>query len=181
MQRHHRETVRESPITNERQARIAGRDFRLRSTDVTQALRTIEPEPIASHFVVIGNRRYPPKQVISAVTGLDRADFTSHQARRTLMRLGFPAGRRATGSSPARAASVSPRSGGPPPTTATESRVDRLRPHMGQWVAVKDDDVMYAAPRPQQVVTWLAAHGQSADSMFRVPEDELAASGLAPL
>jgi hypothetical protein len=52
---------------------------------------------------------------------------------------------------------------------------------MGQWVAVKDDEVMYAAPSPQQVIGWLTTHGQRADSMFRVPEGELAATGLAPL
>jgi hypothetical protein len=78
----------------ERDVRIAGKGFQLRSRDVVRALRKVDPEPIASHFVVIGGRRYPPKQVISAVTGLDRADFTTHQARRTLMRLGFTAGRR---------------------------------------------------------------------------------------
>jgi hypothetical protein len=79
--------------TTERQARIAGRLFLLRSTDVRRALRKVEPEPVASHFVV-DDRRVPLKQVISAVTGLDRADFTTRQARRTLMRLGFVGGRR---------------------------------------------------------------------------------------
>jgi len=40
---------------------------------------------------VINGRRWPPKQVLALVTGLDRADFTTHQARRALTRLGFPA------------------------------------------------------------------------------------------
>lgn len=80
--------------TLERRVRVAGQDFVLRTSDVKRALRSTQPEPIFRHFVVIGTRRFPPKQVISAVTGLDRADFTTHQARRTLMRLGFPAGRR---------------------------------------------------------------------------------------
>jgi len=62
-----------------------------------RAVRNVDPEPIASHYVVIGGRRFPPKQVIGEVTGLDRADFTSHQARRTLMRLGCVAGRRGRG------------------------------------------------------------------------------------
>jgi hypothetical protein len=48
-------------------------------------------------------------------------------------------------------------------------------------VAVADDEVLVAAPTPHAVVSWLAQHGRKADSMFRVPEDELAASGLAPL
>jgi hypothetical protein len=48
-------------------------------------------------------------------------------------------------------------------------------------VAIKDDDVLHATATPHDLVGWLARHGQSADSMFRVPEDDVAASGLAPL
>jgi hypothetical protein len=168
--------------TIERQARIAGQDFRLRSSDVMRAVRTLEPEPIARHFVVIETRRFPPKQVISAVTGLDRADFTTHQARRTLMRLGFPAGRRggASGSSMP-GAPVNSAAGGPLAASGEEGLADRLRPHMGQWVAIKDNEVMYAATSPQRLVGWLTEHAQNADSMFRVPADELASTGLAPL
>ena len=33
-----------------------------------------------------GGRPFPPKQVICLATGLDRADFTTHQARRILTR-----------------------------------------------------------------------------------------------
>jgi 5-methylcytosine-specific restriction protein B len=77
--------------------RIAGRPFVLRRGDVIHAVSDVDPEPIASQYVVIGSRRFPPKQVISEVTGLDRADFTSHQARRTLTGLGFTAGRRGAG------------------------------------------------------------------------------------
>ncbi len=163
-----------------RQVTIAGRSYDLRSGDVAHTLREVEPEPIASHYVVVGHRRFPPKQVISEVTGLDRADFTSHQARRTLMRLGFAAGRRRAGK----------RADGPTVHSALgtadahldpERLVDRLRPHAGQWVAVKDDELIHAAHSPQELVGWLARHGQRADSMFRVPEDQLAASGLAPL
>lgn len=157
--------------TVERQVRIAGQLFVLRSSDVRRALRNAEPEPIASHFVVVGERRFPPKQVISEVTGLDRADFTTHQARRTLMRLGFPAGRRGVGMSGAGAA----------PASAEGRLADRLRPFVGRWVALKDDDILHAADTPEQLVGWLAEHGQKADSVFRVPEDELAATGLAPL
>lgn len=48
------------------------------------------PEPLRGHYVLVEGRRYPPKQVLSLATGLDRADFATHQARRTLKRLGFP-------------------------------------------------------------------------------------------
>ena len=76
---------------------IAKRRFELRRDHVERAMRGVLPEPISTHYVVIGARRYPPKQVIGLVTGIDRADFTSHQARRVLMGLGFAAGRRPGG------------------------------------------------------------------------------------
>lgn len=144
-----------------------------------RSVRRFDPEPIKSHYVVVGSRRYPPKQVISAVTGLDRADFTTHQARRTLMRLGFPVGRR-EGSTRAGARGVV--SGRQLAREDNSERLaDRLRPLMGQWVAIKDDDVLHAAPSPHALIGWLGRHGQKADSVFRVPEDELAGTGLAPL
>lgn len=156
-----------------KRVKIAGPPFVLRSSDVVRAVRGLDPEPIRSHFVVVDNRRFPPKQVVTELTGLDRADFTTHQARRTLLRLGFPAGRRAsrtTASSQARGH-----------IAGDESLAERLRPLAGQWVAIRDDDVLHAADSPRSLVGWLARHGQRADSMFRVPEDEAAATGIAPL
>lgn len=157
--------------TIRRRVTIAGRGFDLTSRGVARAVRAVDPEPIASHYVVIDGRRFPPKQVIGHVTGLDRADFTSHQARRTLLRLGFPAGRRTRGPSTGAAGS----------DDATPGLGERLRPLAGQWVAIRDDDVLHAADTPHELVSWLTRHGQSAQSMFRVPEDDVAASGLAPL
>lgn len=169
--------------TVQRQVRIAGQLFLLRSRDVERAVRDVDPEPITSHFVVIGERRFPPKQVVSAVTGLDRADFTTHQARRTLMRLGFPAGRRGVQASGTKSYAIrEAREEGSAESLVTEKRLaERLRPLAGRWVAIKDDDILHAADTPQQLVGWLGEHGQKADSVFRVPEDELAATGLAPL
>lgn len=164
-----------------REVRIAGQTFRLRSEHVRRALLHVDPEPIASHFVVIGKRRFPPKQAISAVTGLDRADFTTHQARRTLMRLGFAAGRRPTGSARRMPPATADLMEGSVASTETGGVLaERLRPLAGQWVAIKDDDILYDAETPHQLVGWLTEHGQKADSVFRVPEDELAATGLAP-
>jgi hypothetical protein len=165
------------PETTTRNVRIAGRRFSLRSTDVRRALRKLEPEPIARHFVVVDDRRFPPKQVISAVTGLDRADFTTHQARRTLIGLGFAAGRRGTpglATAPGRGADSS--SG-----VIEKPLADRLRPLVGQWVAIADGDVIHAAGTAQQLVAWLSEHGRKAERVFRVPEDDVAATGLAPL
>ncbi len=153
---------------------IARRPFRLSASEVARALRSVDPEPINSHYVVIESRRFPPKQVISVVTGLDRADFTSHQARRTLMRLGFTAGRNRV---PSKARSEA-ESGSP---EEAEPLAGRLLPLAGQWVAIRDADVLHAASSPQDLVGWLTRHGQKADTMFRVPEDTLAATGLAPL
>lgn len=177
--------------TAHRTVTIARRRFDLRRDVVERLARHVPPEPISSHYVVIGRRRYPPKQVIGLVTGLDRADFTSHQARRVLMGLGFAAGRlhpsvssEREGATPAAAvsASVGSRSG------RAVSRADRdralaetLRPLRGEWVAVKDGELLAAAATPKELVGWLARYGRRADSMFRVPEDEIALGGLAPL
>lgn len=154
-----------------RRVTIAGQPFVLRRSDVLRTLRNAEPEPISSHFVVVGSRRFPPKQVISEVTGLDRADFTTHQARRTLLRLGFVAGRRGSGLKTGQATSKAP----------DESLAERMRDFTGEWIAIKDDEILHASSTPQALVRWLGNHGQKADSVFRVPEDDLAASGLAPL
>jgi hypothetical protein len=177
--------------TRSRTVTIAKRRFDLRRDRIEHAAEQVLPEPISSHYVVIGQRRYPPKQVIGLVTGLDRADFTSHQARRVLMGLGFAVGRRTT-------ASASPtthggnggagESGSAQPADTAVPRAGRghelaqaLMPLRGQWVATKDDELLVAAHTPQAVVGWLAQHDRRADSMFRVPEDELALGGLAPL
>jgi hypothetical protein len=154
-----------------RRVTIAGQPFVLNRRDVLRAVRGVDPEPITSHFVVVGSHRFPPKQVIGELTGLDRADFTSHQARRTLMRLGFTAGRRA-----AHARSAQARA-----SAKGEQLAERLREHTGEWVAIKGGDLLHASSTPKALVAWLSRHGQKADSVFRVPEDELAASGLAPL
>lgn len=132
------------------------------------------PEPITDHFVVVNRRRYPPKQVLRQVTGLDRADFTTHHARRILAGLGFPVGRRADGA---------PSQTRPPRRRSRSARAsaEALEPFVGQWVATRGADVLVAADDPREVVGWLAQHDQRADSMFRVPRDELEAGGVAPL
>jgi hypothetical protein len=150
---------------------ISGQQFNLDPRRIVRAVSRALPEPVRDHYVVIEGRRYPPKQVIALATGLDRADFTTHQARRILRRLGFTAARRT--------AHPTPPAGSAPKRPATDP-VERLRPHIGEWVAVKDDDVLVAADTPASVLAWLAQHDQTADSMFRVPEHEAAAGGAAP-
>ena len=161
---------------------VSGHQYSLDPQGVEAALDGELPEPIHKHFVVINGRRWPPKQVLALVTGLDRADFTTHQARRALTRLGFPAGRAASPGgrhlvTPAVATpSLDPSGIARRPTPIAEA----LRPFIGLWVAVRGDDVLVAAPSPKEVVAWLAQHGQRAQSMFRVADSEQAITGAAP-
>ena len=180
-------------VETTRTVTVARRPFTLRATQIERTLRDVLPEPVRDHFVVVNRRRYPPKQVLVQITGLDRAEFTTHHARRILTGLGFPAGRR-THDSSARAAS---RQGAPlsgctgraaPPPSRSRPSVARSRPSaaaldpfVGQWVATKGEEVLVGAGEPRTVVRWLAQHNQQADSMFRVPSDEHEASGAAPL
>jgi len=162
---------------------VSGHQFNLESRSVETSLQGELPEPIHEHFVVINGRRWPPKQVLALVTGLDRADFTTHQARRALTRLGFPAGRAAgtRARHPGTSRAVAPRpsnaSGADDPAVPL---AEALRPFIGLWVAVRDDEVLVAAPAPAGVVAWLAKHGQRAQSMFRVVDSEQAITGAAP-
>jgi hypothetical protein len=157
---------------------VAGRRFELDREQVERALAGELPEPLRDHFVVVAGRRYPPKQALAAVTGLDRADFTTHQARRILARLGFVAGRR----------SRAERDAGPVTSDARAPhggrQAEALRPFIGKWVALGDRpwEVLVAADTPQDVLAWLARHGRRASGgMFRVPESERDAEVVGPL
>ncbi|MGH2699746.1 MAG: SCO5918 family protein [Actinomycetota bacterium] len=154
-------------------ATIARRAFDLDAEEIDRALAGVLPEPISDHYVVVRGRRYPPKQVIAVVTGLDRADFTTHQARRVLSRLGLTVGRRST------AAQGSPETArGPGPHGGREAEL--LRPFAGQWVAQRGLEVLVAAGSPQQVLAWLERHNQQADAMFLVPRATWQAEGESP-
>jgi hypothetical protein len=176
---------------------VAKQRFELQRDQVERTMRYVLPEPITSHYIVIDERRYPPKQVVGVLTGIDRADFTSHQARRILMGLGFAAGRRPAedlfdgrDGYAVHEGEVALRGGrrdrSPGPQTAQPDRslprpsAEALAPFVGQWVATRGADVLVAASEPRTVVSWLAEHRQQADSMFRVPGSEFEASGLAP-
>jgi hypothetical protein len=161
---------------------VSGHQYSLDSENIEAALQGALPEPIREHFVVINGRRWPPKQVLALVTGLDRADFTTHHARRVLARLGFPAGRAVTGRGHLMAsgatAPLSPDAHGEDERPA--SSAEALRPYIGLWVAVRGDEVLVAAPTPKEVVAWLSQHGQRAQSMFRVMDSDQAITGAAP-
>lgn len=152
------------------QATIARQEFTLDAAEIERRLRDELPDPLEDHYVVVAGRRFPPKQVISVITGLDRADFNTHQARRVLSRLGFTVGRRSRDSAPT--------SRRPGPHGGREA--DVLRPFRGRWVAQRGLDILVAADTPEAVLAWLERHNQHADAMFRVPRDETEATGVAP-
>ncbi|TML60628.1 MAG: hypothetical protein E6G22_10890 [Actinobacteria bacterium] len=142
---------------------------------IEKALERVLPEPIQEHYVVVRGRRYPPKQVITCATGLDRADFTTHQARRILLRLGFTASRVTSEVSDETDPEVGLPHGG--------RQAAALAPHAGRWIALgAPTEVLVAAETPQEVLGWLARHGRRAEyGMFRVPARDEEAEGAAPL
>ena len=149
------------------QATIARRPFDLTRSAVEAAVRGITPDPIQAHYVIVSGRRFPPKQVIGAVTGLDRSEFISTQARRILERLGFTVGR--LGSPPTSAAT-------PDPVSSADERLAReaelLRPYIGQFVAVDLEwtEVLASGPDPRAVSHALGAIGR-VGVVFQVPLD----------
>ncbi|HEX5267424.1 MAG TPA: hypothetical protein VFW24_11680 [Acidimicrobiales bacterium] len=140
-------------------ARIAGIDFDLTPSEVEERLVRVDPEPIRDHYAVVAGRRYPVKQVMGAVTGLDRADFTTHQARAVLRRLGFGVYRRSS-------ASVTPEPAAPGPKGGAEAAL--LGPYMGRWVAQVPGEILFDAESPQAVLAWLRRHNLRA-RVWRVP------------
>jgi hypothetical protein len=139
---------------------VAGEALQLSASQVEAAMAGVEPEPIREHYVVIGPRRYPPKQVLAAVSGLDRADFTTHQARSLLRRLGFGTYRRG-----------SPTSGPAVPNTASSGEPGEasiLSQFAGRWVAQDGDEILIDADSPEAVLRWLRRHNGTA-RVWRVP------------
>ncbi|WP_084510680.1 hypothetical protein [Nocardia lijiangensis] len=58
-------------------------------SSVFETISKVEPEPIREHWVVVADKRYPPKQVYQLITGLPRSAYTSHRALAELRRLGL--------------------------------------------------------------------------------------------
>ena len=71
---------------------LRGRAYNLSASDVKIKMKRVSPEAIRIHYVVVENRKYPPKQVLSEVLGLNRLQFTSSDAVNILRRLRFTLG-----------------------------------------------------------------------------------------
>ncbi|MGQ0826304.1 MAG: hypothetical protein ACT4OX_14945 [Actinomycetota bacterium] len=68
---------------------VGGRDLDLTREQVVAKLKGVSPEPIREHFVSVGDRKFPPKQILAVVTGWERQTYTTFEAQRVLLRLGF--------------------------------------------------------------------------------------------
>lgn len=157
---------------------VGGHEVELDPEQVELSVEHELPDPVVEHYVVVRGRRYPPKQVLACATGLDRADFTTHQARRILMRLGFVAARARRGE-PEVAVADTASSKGVGPHAGRQAAA--LAPYAGQWVALDGPtEVLVAAGNPQDVLAWLARHGKRATGMFRVPTAPSESEGAAP-
>jgi hypothetical protein len=158
---------------------VSGHDVELERGLVEHQLEHELPDPVFEHYVVVCGRRYPPKQVLASVTGLDRADFTTHQARRILMRLGFVAARVGHPAPSAAESKPDERDRGDGPLHGRQAAA--LEPYIGKWVALAaPTEVLVAADSPQDVLAWLSKHGRQASGMFRVPAAPAEAEGVAP-
>lgn len=51
----------------------------------------------------------------------------------------------------------------------TVATAETLRPFIGDWVAVKDGEVIYSAYSMGEVIAHLRSNRLTADSLFRVP------------
>jgi hypothetical protein len=146
-------------------ARVAGTDFDFTQASVERAVATVDPEPIREHYVVVAGRRYPPKQVLARVTGLDRADFTTHQARAVLRRLGFAVYRLGPSEPSGEITGAGPRGG---------AEAALLSPFRGRWVAQDGLEILFDADQPEPVLRWLRRHGRTA-RVWLVPSSPLEA------
>lgn len=73
--------------------RINGVQMELGAARVRDVMRDSFPETVNTHVVEVDGIIFPVKQVFGEVTGLDRLDFTTNQARTVLKRLGFQVSR----------------------------------------------------------------------------------------
>ncbi len=71
--------------------RLCGRRYEVTRDDLERRISGVTPDyrDNMRYFVVIRNRRYPIKQVVSVISGLPPAAFSSQMAYSLLNRLGI--------------------------------------------------------------------------------------------
>jgi len=174
---------------------VSRQRFEWEREEVESRMRDVLPEAMWTLSQMSTPLRYYWRpyyeQVIGELTGIDRADFTTHQARRILMGLGFVAGRQPRQAliedagvredyvDPSVASPV--RRGSDGVEIVTRPDVEALQPLVGQWVATRGAQILFSDADPNVVVGWLASNRQRADSMFRVPATDFEVGGAAPL
>jgi hypothetical protein len=70
-------------------ASAGGRHSRVTNDEVVQRLRGAKLGEIRTHAVRVEGVLYPIKEAFAAVSGLDRLDFNTNQARNWFRKLGF--------------------------------------------------------------------------------------------
>jgi hypothetical protein len=68
---------------------LRGKTFEKRKDDFVKAVKGLEPGRIQKYAVLIGNKRYPIRQVLAAATKLPAIAITSQDAYRVLEKFGF--------------------------------------------------------------------------------------------
>jgi hypothetical protein len=68
---------------------LRGKTFDKCKDDFVRAVKAIEPGRVQKYSVLIGNKRYPIRQVLAATTKLPAIAITSQDAYRVLEKFGF--------------------------------------------------------------------------------------------
>lgn len=68
---------------------LRGKTFNITIDDVLRVTEGVTPEPLARYAVLLHDQWFPPKQVLSLITGMPVAAFTTQDAYRTIQRLGL--------------------------------------------------------------------------------------------
>ena len=73
---------------------LRGKEFAVSAEEVERIASELSPEPARKHAIIVGGRRFPPKQLLEAVLeakgkNMDRLAYTSKDAYYLFTRLGF--------------------------------------------------------------------------------------------
>lgn len=115
-----------------------------------------------------------PAMSLTAADLAARVDRTPETVRRWLR----------SGQLPSNLMAGSPARGSSPPVLLVPTRRGETRStldaYVGQWVALRGEEVLAAGETPAAVVMQLRDLGTKAESMFRVPSTEREVGGVAP-